>query len=108
MPNTKDFQKTDTAEFSPKTPLPSVTVETEIVESLDKIEIVLSNLKPLHTAVLKDNGPNSVIERLRNMYGAAARDHNTDTNGVAPRVAKPPVASPRVAKSNAKYARINR
>ena len=68
IPDTQGIQENDTAEFFPKAPLPTVTIEGEIAESLDKINWTLERLKPPHTAINEDNGPNNAIRHLRKLF----------------------------------------
>ena len=99
MPETKGIQETDTAEFYPKAALPTTTVETEIIDSLGRIEISLNELKPPHTEVTGgDDSPTSVIRRLLDMY-RGPKDGLRPKRDVVPRV-KPEI--PTVSSSTSK------
>ena len=103
MPETNAIQETDTAEFFPSIPLPTTTIETEIADSLDRIEVTLEELKPPHTEVLKSAGQNDTIRRLRDMYGNSA----PRTQGASKE--RDPAALPRVKEAHKKlYNGINR
>ena len=78
IPETNGIQESDTAEFFPKTPLPRTTIQTEIMESLNRIETVLGEEKPPHTKILSDDGPCAAIRRLRSHY--RKQDPETERN----------------------------
>ena len=61
MPETSGIQKSDTVKFLPKHPLPTTTVGPVIVESLDKIEDVLTRGAPPHTVMPSEGGANDAI-----------------------------------------------
>lgn len=84
IPETGGIQDTDTAEFFPKTPLPKTTVQTEIMESLDRIESVLNENKPEHTKILSDDGPCAAIRRLRAHYRPEDPEADENLDAVNP------------------------
>ena len=89
MPETKGIQDTDTAEFFPQSPLPTASIESEIMESLDRIETTLQELPPPCTVIgAKDTGPVSTIHRLRQLYQKApVTPPRVTETAVLPRVA---------------------
>ena len=102
MPDTRATQKTDTAEFFPKTPLPTTTAETEILEALDRIEVAVNEPRPPRTELMKTEGPVGAIHRLREMY----RKPNSPVPATPARV-KGTDTPPRVSEGR-EYAGINR
>ena len=119
MPATKGMQETDTAEFFPNVPLPTTTVEPEILESLNRIEAVISEERPAHAKVTDDNSSTSVIKQLRQLCATddtddaephrSTRDTAAAESPVATtRVTGTPVSAPRVSKGKEEHQGVNR
>ena len=79
IPETKGIQETDTAEFYPRIPFPTISVASQIAEHLDAIKTVLEHPIPKHTDVTEDAKLTAVVGRLRRMYGLDANVHPTET-----------------------------
>ena len=68
VPETNGIQETDTAEFFPRYPLPTISPASQIAEQLDAIKVVLEQPVPAHSDVTEDAKLRAVIDRLRGMY----------------------------------------
>ena len=110
IPETKSIQESDTAEFFPQIPLPTVSVASQIAASLDTIERALDKPIARHTDITENQQVDKVIARLRSMYSkqtppvSQTGSNTRATNGEAPTAARqekptndpPPVTPPRV------------
>ena len=68
IPETKGIQETDTAEFYPRIPIPTISVASQIAEDLESIKNTLESPTPTHTDVTENVKLSAVINRLRRMY----------------------------------------
>ena len=68
VPETKGIHETDTAEFFPHYPFPTMSTASQIAEQLDSIKALLEEPIPTHTDISEDTKLSSVISRLKNMY----------------------------------------
>ena len=95
MPETRSTMESDTASFYPKIPIPTTSIATKIAASLDTIEQHLLDPYPPHDDINSKHEHDkleTVIERLRTMYGKPPNDpscRNHQPATAAPRVLTP-------------------
>ena len=93
IPETNGVQETDTATFFPAVPLPTVSVASQIAESLETIKQALTERPtPTHSDISEDEKLSKVIVRLRSMYERADKQedaNNQNARGGTPKVKRP-------------------
>jgi hypothetical protein len=122
MPDTRATMESDTAQFFPKHPLPTVSVAVQIAASLDTIGQAIHHFKPPHT-IVEDTAESKrldiVIQRLRTMYSSQPLHDTSPARPPSPPLtrstatqqqagSKTPVTPPRVTEQQREYAGINR